>query len=1312
MVNQIKRVIQGAAVLVLAAACYGQSCTVATPAAAETIAGPTYSLTATLTSVPSAYSVEWIVDQRRLAIVKTPPYSYTLNSWDIWNGDHKVKAVVRDALGTTLATCAEVAFKIGNYKAGLPSHTISASPSTAVTSDWAAVVTVTVTLINDSNASVNHQYRLWVDGILESDSGLVTAGSYAHRLDTTKYENGAHYIHTTVVQDSAGAASASPYADGVWDHEITTANGTTPYEIRANNSLWLVAGGATAQLSPVLWRTDETSAALGTTVAATDDFVRPNETPLAGNWTNEHNSLNLNNNRFRSTVGVTSVARWNARSFNADQHSQVRLASTAGTTCGPAVRVATGAATGYTFGQNSSNAHNITRFNAGTGTLLATTSGGVARTIGDVYTLEVSGSAVVRLVARRNGVVVLTYSDDSASRITSGSAGIFANDVAECDTWEGNDSVKYNSSNPTAATVSATGLVTPLAEGDSYVRISQGAISRMVQVSVNSANTFPHFGTDASMLTAHDPTKSHYFRMLFGTSHGAINTAAKCTSYTSAFDTFNGGLYLAVGAAESEASWESRMNTHVSDVQSALSGCPGTYWYALLDEANRGDTDLFIATRGIGSTYTPPSIQYAFEKGRDAGVIGVNMADEPGFGVTAVPEFEMGNAGGPAQITVSGGTCTATWASPYPSNAGNTFIITGATSPNLNSVEPAVYTLTPVSSTVFTFPCTATGGPFNDTTDPNLRMEMWAFAWHSGDYVRSNAFTQIKTWHDAVSGAVPPMTYGLNGGANAATQTSWRSTAVSNFMEIYPLVETRSTSRGATAADLLSDGIDPLKHVPGGTEAGLRSHFETKYGANPQRQTPLNILTNGAGIQYNFLGLSVTVASVSNDIITFTGAHGITRFTPGTSRVSISGNTNSAYNKKFYIISVPTATTIQVAYAPGQGIATGNSAFLSGTITWQDTTTSPVVQIQSGGNMGATQFTVQVNVCKPQMILGMTYTVSGSSTTDFNRSWWAAPLISASPTCAASLPESYFGGGLGALELPQGSGTGGTAKIVEDNIFRNGLGTIVSYGSRTSGAQLTQVYAAIAGAAASRVYNGMGDPRTDLTQNAAFSGEPTCGAEACGTGVSATVPDIFGSQDRWRAILLPNNLIGRTTPLLLQPRLAAPDYGTPFETTLRSGANGRLLIVANYTETRHTRTIDLTGCDQGQTMTRYRLTESELLISTIATGTASQAVTLEPVESVWYACPAAGSTVVAKQPVMRWPSTLPVAGATKIALEWAYDPTLLGTGQATMIDCAGGTGCTVPADIGLQKIYYRYQYLNSSNVRLAVSDIQSLARVN
>lgn len=126
----------------------------------------------------------------------------------------------------------------------------------------------------------------------------------------------------------------------------------------------------------------------------------------------------------RSTTAGENLARWGTDAPNADHYTEITTATgwaATGVYVGTAVRVQSGAATGYYVYGNGS-AWELIRMVAGTATIIA--SGSWTATDGQVIRLEVTGvGATVTLVAKKAGTTVTTFNDTTGSRITTAGLG-------------------------------------------------------------------------------------------------------------------------------------------------------------------------------------------------------------------------------------------------------------------------------------------------------------------------------------------------------------------------------------------------------------------------------------------------------------------------------------------------------------------------------------------------------------------------------------------------------------------------------------------------------------------------------------------------------------------------------------------------------------------------------------------------------------------------------------------------------------------------------------------------------------------------
>ena len=168
-------------------------------------------------------------------------------------------------------------------------------------------------------------------------------------------------------------------------------------------------------------------------MAVTDNFNRANETPLASPWgsnTVDPEFKLVSNAAQPDNVFQDCSSRHTTAGLSADQYAQAKVSMTtggdAGAGPGVTVRAASNAKTYYRLAcQKTSPAVELSRFNAGTYTFLATRT--VTWSDGDTFRVEVSGTgSTVTLKIFRNGSQLgADISDSDGNRITAaGSPGI------------------------------------------------------------------------------------------------------------------------------------------------------------------------------------------------------------------------------------------------------------------------------------------------------------------------------------------------------------------------------------------------------------------------------------------------------------------------------------------------------------------------------------------------------------------------------------------------------------------------------------------------------------------------------------------------------------------------------------------------------------------------------------------------------------------------------------------------------------------------------------------------------------------------
>src|SRR5579885_2832152 len=179
---------------------------VTSPAAGSVLSG-SVNLTATASDNVAVASVQFKVDNANVgAALAAAPFSFTLDSTTLSNGNHVIAAVATDTSGNT-ATSANVSVKVDNTVSDTTPPTVSiTSPANAATVSGTVAVQATAS-DNVSVASVQFQ----LDGVNVGSADI--APPYAYSWDTTKTSNGSHAL-TAIAKDGAGNTAKSSTVSG------------------------------------------------------------------------------------------------------------------------------------------------------------------------------------------------------------------------------------------------------------------------------------------------------------------------------------------------------------------------------------------------------------------------------------------------------------------------------------------------------------------------------------------------------------------------------------------------------------------------------------------------------------------------------------------------------------------------------------------------------------------------------------------------------------------------------------------------------------------------------------------------------------------------------------------------------------------------------------------------------------------------------------------------------------------------------------------------------------------------------------------
>jgi hypothetical protein len=715
----------------------------------------------------------------------------------------------------------------------------------------------------------------------------------------------------------------------------------------------------------------------------------------------------------------------------------------------------------------------------------------------------------------------------------------------------------------------------------------------------------PHFGNDGSLLTSYVPGKSMFVRSVFG-------SLTNLSRYGDAFraaqvNTLESGFYVSPNNAGNNYTslnrWESDFDGYLTpSIEAAAKD--GFNIILTGDEIARGSDAVYDAVSGPSTQWSEDPITYAFTWAKNLGkVIGVEMVDEISsqFAVP-FPEGRLAQPGGPQKITCVDDLCTVLWPSePVVQNGALKFLITGATSnPNLNRPVTDLYHQNSgfvlslnANQDGFTFNSREVGTQtFTAETDPNLTLQMLAAIGEgpSGtDYIHNDAIRKIMSYVDAVPGR-PAVTWPAAALAPAANFGAWMAPGASDYNDIYFTYLYNSAPTSYT----MSDGLRAFNLA-----------WNNKYPF-VQKDKPTLMLVSDVGVGYSIVGTSVPVASFDGNTLTFSQPHGIDTPTVGLTRLSLSGNSNSALNGNYFVYKVVNSDAVQVYPANGTGPTVPDF-----TVTFPD---GQVLKVTGGWAGTLSAWGIQFNgaeYCVNTDNFAQVATVSGSSYAGYNGGWYVLPLSRQNYGNNGNNPCSFI---LDMQPLAKGlSGTGGSASLITDNYYHPGVSTVYAPAVTPDLVAADIMYAAEKGAAGVRVYMFGDDANSSLDLSGCFTN--------CSSQDNAN-PFYNGAdaQARWQGMSNAFNLIHEIEPYLLQPHMPAPDYGPTMITGARTSSYGTLMMMTEFATSPEVVNVDLTPYNpSGGSGTMYIVSGEELSEQSVS-GTSLQ-ITFAPGETVAFTFP-------------------------------------------------------------------------------------------
>ncbi|HME06660.1 MAG TPA: hypothetical protein VKG25_06400, partial [Bryobacteraceae bacterium] len=799
-----------------------------------------------------------------------------------------------------------------------------------------------------------------------------------------------------------------------------------------------------------------------------------------------------------------------------------------------------------------------------------------------------------------------------------------------------------------------------------------------------------------------------------------------------------------------QSAFTNSQNSFIAAIKAAgAAACPKCMNFATGDNVIRTGQSLYNFTAGGCQNWTPLSCIGIVFNSLGPSFWGVSYEDEIGAnGITPLQ--------GPLQPATTGtvqnwlqqiasngsGTCTVSAFSTTPggfwSLTQSDFIIHGSATSGMNTPVGTILTATNIDSTHFTFPCPGVAsGTYNHANDPSLTIEPIVNQWFGSSYIPYTAFATLRDQSISYSATHVPAAGSQQAQTNLTAMACWEGglgcaqslvnpasgNLVSGMADWADFYSSHSPAESYLISRTASHPyITDLASEAAGNE--LAWWARTAYGAYDPAK-PVTQITQGSYINYDpVAGYTASVVSMSGNTITTSSDHSLRNIIPGITRAVMTGSSNSACNANYSVTGIPTSTSLTVALA-----ATNfTGAISTGTLTFSGGGTLAVSTAIASGNVSANGGDPFTYAGSPNDAVmrhrGQTFTLSGTGNASFNgNTFYFSPenLSVAQDSNGTPVPVFNF------RQVPNCSGTGGTLTIIQDNNAVRGRNASTEGFAYTSPqiAFLSTVEAVIAaGAAGTRFYNSISNVNGYVDHVQTQYGQTVKGGFTGLWGpVFAQQFAPFGAQFQlfshphwenglsvplWHGASIAGLVITRNQDLLFQPSLNPPDYGFTIDCGARGGSNGDILFCINGSEGPQTRTFLLSPYLQaGQSIVRYIANWQGISMTVLSAGTASDTLTLQAEDAVFYAFPATFAGRL-QQPVIS-ARLADVPTAAKIVVRIGYDSYTLDSGNVTQ-DCGAGS-CTLNMDLGIGQPgarFFRLIYLSSNGAILATGDAQAL----
>ena len=905
--------------------------------------------------------------------------------------------------------------------------------------------------------------------------------------------------------------------------------------------------------------------------------------------------------------------------------------------------------------------------------------------------------------------------------------------------------------------------ITANALGLTFVTITDHISGKftVIEVDVRGTLAIKHFGKCGTIYTSYTPGGAcpSIFRTSIENAGFGNDTFYQNEYVRDGYTAWEGQFYQVPNNGTTNYStfsaWQSAANTtYLTPINNQLAAMPGLCMVMRGENYTQHPQDSIEAEQGASASWSPADpLLYSLQQLSATGSIcGAEQRDEADQGLGPNPAFSMKFS----DSSISKIVCKTHVCMAYPgtsglypvspiyhfggATAGSTTFIRNATTSALNGLNTtscafksdwdawlngAAYCTDPNTAAAvpdsFTFTnASVADGTYNSSTDPNL--EILGYGSYTG-YANTGSLQELNDNYQYIVGkfrtAGIPQTWPVLGATGFLSNLYYFSNTMSDYMTLFQSYAGGTDQSLGTglpwgnsfwqyySGDIFKKwGLFPhLGNLSVNRNAG--KGWQTGGGGNQypvhNQTVPVVGFVAMSDMTYNMGGVDICAGgtcSMSGSTLTTPAPHNVP--VPGNYlgtnyiKITATGNSDSGMNKHWY--GYPTGASTLRLYNSFHGTVGCVSSGSFGSITIRGT---PYTITNDGGRSGGTgylQLVVSVGIpadVAPGELLTMT---GGGAVCAQNRQVAFLGFTTFSPQSTVSF---------NIADLANSTGTGGAFVTNSEQGTFNPLYDFQQNAQRLESLSQQAIYLAAQGNAGIRAYQsgsiGSGSQWTGSWPN----DNSVLGYQEFSVPYTSVQLEL---QQRWWQISPGLNLLKNRPSLFLTNKGPAPwiSPGPPYviAESAASATYGNTLVVWNISEIPQTVSVPLgTFCQIGTNpISIYEMDWPHATTNRLTGAQTNYSLTMNPGEMDVFACHNSAASFV--QPVS-FAFTAP-AGTATIAIQVVYGNYNQPLSSYTRSVTGSSPSITLNLDTGWSDVWFRFQYLDSSNAVIGSSDFERI----